>query len=311
MNQPMTKNVFSEPAFLPKAHYENAEDEFIALALSLGSNPFWIQGPGGNAGVKDPQRGLLFVKSSGSRMSSAGAPGFGPALCDLDFGFAFGPNKPSIELPLHLAMEKRVTAHTHDLLAQACMNLPDFETQFEQRRKIHPLLSRKSWSIVPYAMPGIDLAAHCLPASVRSSDMLFFRQHGFLASADSALETVEMHKAATSLFWEILASKSPNFCHFALDFAKIFISGGEELAAFLRSHSSSAPVCLNPDCALLLNVTEILPVADPLSLELLACVNFLHHTSQMTNGCLHPPLSNSDVIRIRQDPKEIARKMLG
>lgn len=317
MNSDPVKALFTQPRVWPQDNYANPAEEFKALSAALGSNIFWIQGPGGNAGLKDSDSGLLFVKASGTEMASAcasvsGSAAYKPAVCDLDFGFCFSKEKPSIELPLHLLLHRRATAHTHDILAQACMNLPNFAEMIKARFCNDAVLSNLRIEQVDYAMPGSQLATLCCAEPARRADILFLRSHGVIFSASSSFEAVDLHRRSSEAFWDILASACPNFEYEAESFSKALahMNQDESMASYInKTGAKRYSYAVNPDCALLLTSPDDANKFDRLRQTLRCCAIFLNRIAELV-GCPLSPLSENEIRQVSTDPQEIARKTL-
>jgi len=162
----------------------NPMSELELLAERLGALRF-AQGAGGNVSVK--QGDDLWVKASGVRLAEvASTDGLARvdrsvALCALAGDtaaeralFSVRP-RPSLETLFH-ALDGRVVAHTHALgvLLAACSESPE------------------RWGlparIVPYALPGIDLALAAADARSREPDecALLLKSHGLVVYASTA-----------------------------------------------------------------------------------------------------------------------------
>jgi rhamnose utilization protein RhaD (predicted bifunctional aldolase and dehydrogenase) len=181
----------------------------------LGRDRSLVLHGGGNTSVKLTQRNLLggdeevlFVKGSGWDLETIEEPGFTPVRLDYLVRLsqlerlsdpemvnelntqrlrASAPS-PSVEAILHAILPFRYVDHTHADAVLAITNTPDGAKRVAE-------LYREDTVIIPYVMPGFDLARLCArefprQRSERTIGMILMN-HGVFSFGDSAREAYE------------------------------------------------------------------------------------------------------------------------
>jgi len=195
----------------------------------LGSEPSLVLHGGGNTSVKakltnlfGEEEQVLWVKGSGWDLATMEAAGFSPVKLDLLQRMATletisdsdmvryqraamlnpsAPN-PSVEAILHAIIPFRFVDHTHaDAMVTLC-HAPDGEATIRQ-------LYGDSMLIIPYVMPGFDLAKMVHTMS-RTSDWsqlkgIVLLQHGIFTFADDASKSYGLMIEAVTRAEEYLA----------------------------------------------------------------------------------------------------------
>ncbi len=171
-----------------------------AASVRLGSNPLQVQGPGGNASIKDG--GVMLVKASGTWLAEAenkdimvpvDIAGFRAALRAGDpaaeDNAAFVPQeenplglRPSIETSVHAIFDWPVVIHTHCVATIATALRKDAAEIVTQR------LGDLGAAFVPYAKPGLDLARAIDAAATAQTRILVLGNHGLVVGAETAEE---------------------------------------------------------------------------------------------------------------------------
>jgi len=181
----------------------------------LGRDTTLVLHGGGNTSVKVRERGLfgeeediLYVKGSGWDLETIEAPGFAPvrmshllklarleALSDPQMMNELathvtraGAPAPSVEAILHAILPYKFVDHTHADALLAITNTPDGE---RRAREIYG----KDTVIVPYVMPGFDLARQCaqqFAAEARADTIgMVLMNHGVFSFGSTAREAYE------------------------------------------------------------------------------------------------------------------------
>ncbi|TAK44986.1 MAG: bifunctional aldolase/short-chain dehydrogenase [Betaproteobacteria bacterium] len=197
----------------------------------LGRDPSLVLHGGGNTSVKLSEsdlfgeaRDVLYVKGSGWDLETIEAPGFTPlaldavrrlaglpALSDSQMVNELATHKlraaapaPSVESLLHAILPHAYVDHTHADAVLAVSNAP----QGVQRvREIYG--SRVV--VIPYLMPGFDLAAYCAREFARQSGAdtigLVLMSHGVFSFGAEARESYERMIELVSAAEDYLASR--------------------------------------------------------------------------------------------------------
>ncbi|MBX3460438.1 MAG: bifunctional aldolase/short-chain dehydrogenase [Planctomycetes bacterium] len=198
-----------------------AAGEDVALRVYtsrlIGRDPALVMHGGGNTSVKGTFRNLLgdavsaiFVKGSGWNLDSIEPPGFPgldleylkrlrnlPALDDTEMVNqlrthmfdAAGPN-PSVETLLHAFLPHKFIDHSHADAILALTNRPDGESVVRE-------LYGDRIGVVPYVMPGFDLAKVCAEVLENNPRVegLVLLKHGLFSFGESARQSYDRHIA--------------------------------------------------------------------------------------------------------------------
>ncbi len=181
----------------------------------LGREPCLVLHGGGNTSVKIRERNLLgeeeeilYVKGSGWDLETIDRAGFAPVRLSHLLALARLPHlsdpqmvnelrthmtnaaapTPSVEAILHAVLPHRYVDHTHADAILAVSNTPD------GARRIREIYG-DSVVIVPYVMPGFDLARHCAEQFAREAGAqtigMVLLNHGIFSFGASARESYE------------------------------------------------------------------------------------------------------------------------
>lgn len=180
--------------------------DLVDLSVSIGKNPAYVQGGGGNTSVKTDEN-TIFVKASGYELWNVSASG-GFAKIDLKglkvylknpdrdadkfterlASFSAAGIKPSIETGLHVSIPERFVLHSHSVYANvlACSE--------EGRDLVKTLFPNSLW--IDYANPGVDLIM-AFAASLKNNEpfkYVFFQNHGLIVAGDTAADVLREHR---------------------------------------------------------------------------------------------------------------------
>jgi rhamnose utilization protein RhaD (predicted bifunctional aldolase and dehydrogenase)/NAD(P)-dependent dehydrogenase (short-subunit alcohol dehydrogenase family) len=181
----------------------------------LGKDPSLVLHGGGNTSVKvresnavGEEEDILYVKGSGWDLETIEAPGFAPvrmahlvklarleALSDPRMVNELatqvtraGAPAPSVEAILHAILPHKYVDHTHADALLAITNTPDGE------RRVREIYGSDT-VIVPYVMPGFDLARHCARQFAAESGPgtigMVLMNHGIFSFGATARESYE------------------------------------------------------------------------------------------------------------------------
>jgi rhamnose utilization protein RhaD (predicted bifunctional aldolase and dehydrogenase)/NAD(P)-dependent dehydrogenase (short-subunit alcohol dehydrogenase family) len=196
----------------------------------LGREPALVLHGGGNTSVKVKEKNLLgeveeilYVKGSGWDLATIEAEGFAPVRMPRLLQLAALPNlsdpemvnelktqttrasapTPSVETLLHALLPYKYADHTHADAVVTLTNTP------QGRQRIEDLYGDRL-VIIPYVMPGFDLAKLCaqeFPAQAgpQTAGMVLMN-HGIFSFGETAQEAYERMIAFVSLAEEYLAN---------------------------------------------------------------------------------------------------------
>ncbi len=181
----------------------------------LGRDTTLVLHGGGNTSVKireknlfDEDVELLYVKGSGWDLETIEAPGFSPVLLDYVRKLGTlerladpqmvnelathmtraGAPAPSVETILHACLPFRYVDHTHADAVLSITNAPQGEARIRE-------IYGDRVVVIPYVMPGFDLAALCAqeyPKQVTGNTVgMVLMNHGIFSFGDTAREAYE------------------------------------------------------------------------------------------------------------------------
>jgi rhamnose utilization protein RhaD (predicted bifunctional aldolase and dehydrogenase)/NAD(P)-dependent dehydrogenase (short-subunit alcohol dehydrogenase family) len=197
------------------ARHKTDVEQRVYTSRLLGKDTTLVLHGGGNTSVKVKERGvagdeeeILYVKGSGWDLETIEAPGFAPvrmahllklarleALSDPQMMNELatqvtraGAPAPSVEAILHAILPHKYVDHTHADALLAITNTPGGE---KRAREIYG----KDTVIVPYVMPGFDLARQCarqFAAEANGGTIgMVLMNHGIFSFGSSARESYE------------------------------------------------------------------------------------------------------------------------
>jgi len=166
---------------------------FHSLSAALGSDPWRVQGPGGNTSIKDGA--TMWIKASGTELADAiskdifvavdraaacrHAHGDGDGSCKdtvLDPAITL---RPSIETTFHAALDWAVIAHTHSIAALTHgASLQGFAVAAQK-------LGGLEAAFVPYAKPGLPLTRAILARVTVKTQVIVLENHGLICCANT------------------------------------------------------------------------------------------------------------------------------
>ena len=181
----------------------------------LGRDKTLVLHGGGNTSVKIREKNvfgeeeeLLYVKGSGWDLETIEAPGFSPVRLDYVRRLADLPSlpdpqmvnelvthmtragapAPSVETILHASLPYRYVDHTHADAILSITNAPNGEARIRE-------IYGERVVIIPYVMPGFDLAALCAREfgkhAGKNTVGMVLMNHGIFSFGDTARESYE------------------------------------------------------------------------------------------------------------------------
>ncbi|MGO4102735.1 bifunctional aldolase/short-chain dehydrogenase [Leifsonia sp. YAF41] len=195
----------------------DAVDEIVHVSRLLGSDPALVLHGGGNTSIKAQTRDVtgdtvdvLYVKGSGWDLASIERAGFAPLrrerlaqlltvphLTDTQMmnelrqaSMDSAAPDPSVEALLHALLPARVVLHSHADALVALMNQPEGQSAVEE-------LYGDRVIVVPYVMPGFDLArlaADLWPRlSTSRTEGMVLLNHGLFTVGETTEEAYSRH----------------------------------------------------------------------------------------------------------------------
>jgi rhamnose utilization protein RhaD (predicted bifunctional aldolase and dehydrogenase) len=177
--------------------------ELSKHAATIGADISYVQGPGGNVSVK--QNGVLWIKASGTRMSTALESNIFVGLDMVEAArIAMLDNsskmmeavlpggtlglRPSIETAMHAIIPARVVTHIHSVGAVAVGILEDPSWAIEEVSEIIPIAR------VPYIRPGAPLARAIQKVLEPHHKGILLGNHGLTVWGETFTETEALIK---------------------------------------------------------------------------------------------------------------------
>lgn len=194
---------------------QGALEEIVRVSRALGDDPKLVLHGGGNTSIKalgtdvtGEEIELLLVKGSGWDLGTIQAQGFAPLRRDRLLALLQLPTlsdssmvnelrqaslsatapTASIEALLHAHLPARVVLHSH---ADAIVALTD---QPDGLRRAAQVLGERV-VVLPYIMPGFDLARLVASTELGDADAIVLSNHGLFTFADDAELALERHLA--------------------------------------------------------------------------------------------------------------------
>ncbi len=194
---------------------QGALEEIVRVSRALGDDPKLVLHGGGNTSIKalgtdvtGEEIELLLVKGSGWDLGTIQAQGFAPLRRDRLLALLQLPTlsdssmvnelrqaslsatapTASIEALLHAHLPARVVLHSH---ADAIVALTD---QPDGLRRATQVLGERV-VVLPYIMPGFDLARLVASTELGDADAIVLSNHGLFTFADDAELALERHLA--------------------------------------------------------------------------------------------------------------------
>ncbi len=191
--------------------------DLCRTSARLGRDPLQVQGPGGNASLKDDT--AMLVKASGTWLSDAETEDIMVPVDlrrlrkalksgdpEADNGAAFVPEgenpgglRPSIETSVHAVFDWPVVLHTHCVATIATALRADAGQVVAER------LADLGAAFVPYTKPGLALAQAIDAVTGPETRVLVLGNHGLAAGAETAGE-------AERLVREVAGRLAPALC---------------------------------------------------------------------------------------------------
>ncbi|HRD99783.1 MAG TPA: class II aldolase/adducin family protein, partial [Ilumatobacteraceae bacterium] len=208
-------------------------DQCVHASRLLGADPTLVLHGGGNTSVKMPWRDItgavieaLYVKGSGWDLAIIERAGFAPlplarlrallaleTLSDPDMMRELSAARldpaapqPSVEALLHAFLPHRVVLHSHADLILTLTNTPDGDAIVRE-------VFGDSVVVVPYVMPGFDLAREVLARWDADSHPgtvgIVLMNHGLFSFADTAEAAYRSHLDLIDLARQRVAASPP------------------------------------------------------------------------------------------------------
>ena len=170
------------------------------LSARIGADPLLVQAAGGNTSLK--HNDTMWIKASGTWLKDAAtrdifvnvdhaaivtALAQNDPACETCADFVRADYnatglRPSIETTVHALMPQPVVVHVH------CVNTIAWAIRADAEARLAEKLSDFNWAFIPYARPGLPLAA-AIKAKLRAdTDVLVLGNHGLVAAAETVAD---------------------------------------------------------------------------------------------------------------------------
>ncbi len=187
-----------------KIIYHNDYNGLCKLSSLIGSDPWQVQGAGGNTSIKTD--GLMWIKASGTWLANANTSElFVPVELDplldalkaddqraeksTDFvRESLNPHslRPSIETSVHAVLPQKVVVHIH------CVDTIALAVQTQAEQLFEKVLKDFQWLWVPYHRPGLPLSRYISAHLEADTNVVVLGNHGLVVAADSVQEAADL-----------------------------------------------------------------------------------------------------------------------
>lgn len=167
------------------------------FSARTGADPLLVQAAGGNTSLK--QDGVMWIKASGTWLKDAVARDIMVPVDHAALMTALSRNdpacetcatfirtdlnadglRPSIETTVHALMPQKVVVHVH------CVNTIAWAIRTDAERLLRERLRGFRWAFIPYARPGLPLAAAISARLTPGLDVLVLGNHGLAVAGDT------------------------------------------------------------------------------------------------------------------------------
>ena len=179
--------------------------EFLEFSKEVGLDSSMVQAAGGNTSMK--MGDTMWVKASGKWLMNACSEEIMVPVKTSKVKTILkneGPNneelikkiisddsitnlRPSVETPLHAALDFKYVLHTHDV------NIISFAILKNSRIKLNKLLRGFKWKFIPYIKPGIELSKLLLKIKTKEDNVFILQNHGLIVCGDDLNEIKKLN----------------------------------------------------------------------------------------------------------------------
>ena len=179
--------------------------DFLEFSKEVGLDSSMVQAAGGNTSMKLGD--TMWVKASGKWLMNACSEEIMVPVKTLKVRSIIkneGTNdeklinntisddsntnlRPSVETPLHAALDFKYVLHTHDV------NIISFAILKNSQTKLNKLLNGFKWKFVPYIKPGIKLSRLILKIKSKEDNVFILQNHGLIVCGDDLEEIKKLN----------------------------------------------------------------------------------------------------------------------
>ena len=190
-----------------KTKIEDTEEfiKFLEFSKEIGLDSSMVQAAGGNTSIKLGD--TMWVKASGKWLMNACSEEIMVPVKTSEVKSILkneGPNdeelinktisddsntnlRPSVETPLHAALDFKYVLHTHDV------NIISFAILNNSKTKLDELLRGFKWKFIPYIKPGIELSKLLLKLKSKEDNVFILQNHGLIVCGDDLDEIKKLN----------------------------------------------------------------------------------------------------------------------
>jgi rhamnose utilization protein RhaD (predicted bifunctional aldolase and dehydrogenase) len=210
------------PVFKTSEADMSALADLKILSAKLGADPLLVQAAGGNTSLK--QNGKLWIKASGTWLKDATSKDIFVALDHLKILQALADGhtdaetcaafvlpeslalglRPSIETTVHATMPQSVVLHVH------CVNTIAHAIRNDAAEILRQRLGAFAYAFVPYARPGLPLAASIASVMRKGVEVLVLQNHGLVVAAETVAAANLLDRVVAALTITPRAAPLPN-----------------------------------------------------------------------------------------------------
>ena len=192
---------------ITKTKIEDTEEfiKFLEFSKEIGLDSSMVQAAGGNTSIKLGD--TMWVKASGKWLMNACSEEIMVPVKTSEVKSILkndGPNdeeiinkkisddsntnlRPSVETPLHAALDFKYVLHTHDV------NIISFAILKNSKTKLDELLREFKWKFIPYIKPGIELSKLLLKLKSKEDNVFILQNHGLIVCGDDLDEIKKLN----------------------------------------------------------------------------------------------------------------------
>tara|TARA_A100000164_G_scaffold124176_1_gene110114 strand:- start:383 stop:1459 length:1077 start_codon:yes stop_codon:yes gene_type:complete len=179
---------------------------FLKYSEAIGLDRTMVQAAGGNTSLKEGD--TMWIKASGkwlvdARSSELMVPvsiskikdalkdnncSYDDILKSIDLKISPEGLRPSVEAPMHAALDFKFIFHTHDI------NVNALAVQKNSQMKFEEILSDLNWKFIPYVTPGVELSYKLMQIKSAKDNVFILENHGLIVCGNDLEEIRNLYQ---------------------------------------------------------------------------------------------------------------------